>query len=246
MMNLENMLSERQEQILNLLIREYVDSAEPVSSQLLEKKHKIGVCPATLRIEMQRMTNEGYLSQPHTSAGRIPTDRGYRFIVDQLLGQKIAEEEKNDPKDLSDPWSEIEKEIEDSFRFIRLLAKKIAEETSNLTSAYLPEEEIVFKEGWSEALKDPEFENAGCLERFARIADDLENSIEELNGGKEIQVFIGGENPLPGAKDFSLIISRFSLPDEKKGFMAILGPKRMSYDKNISLINSLKKLLEDF
>jgi len=235
------MLSDRQEQILNLLIQEYVDSAEPVSSQYLEKKYKFGVCPATIRIEMQKLTNDGYLGQPHTSAGRVPTDKGYRFFVDQLLREKSFEEKEY----FSDFWEEFEKEVEDSFRFTRLMAKKIAQETSSLASAYFPEEDIMVKEGWSGIFKEPEFEDLGYLERFARTADVFEEKIGEFDK-KEIQVFIGGENPLPQAKDFSLIVSKFSLPDDRVGFMAILGPKRMPYEKNINLINSFNKFLEEF
>ena len=237
------MLSDRQEQILNLLIQEYIGSAEPVSSQSLEQKYKFGVCPATIRIEMQKLTNDGYLGQPHTSAGRVPTDKGYRFFVDQLLREKPFEE---DEKDFLNFWEELEKEIEDSLRFIRLMTKKIAQETSSLASAYFPEEDIAVKEGWSGIFKEPEFENLECLERFARTADGIEERIGELDKSKEMQVFIGEENLLPQAGDFSLIVSKISLPDNRVGFMAILGPKRMAYEKNINLINSFKRFLEDF
>jgi len=237
------MLSERQEQILNLLIQEYIDSAEPVSSQCLEKKDRFGVCPATIRIEMQRLTNGGYLCQPHTSAGRVPTDKGYRFFVDQLSDDNSAAKEA---EDFSDIWQELEEEMEDSFRFARTLTKKISQETSNLATAYFPENEIAVKEGWSEIFKDPEFDDAGYIERFARTADGLEEKLEKLDDSKEMQIFIGRENFMPEAKDLSLIVSKFSLPGERQGFMAILGPKRMAYDKNINLINSLKKFLENF
>ena len=237
------MLSERQEQILNLLVQEYIDSAEPVSSQSLEKKHKFGVCPATIRIEMQKLTNDGYLGQPHTSAGRIPTDKGYRFFVDHLLQEKSLKEEGSDFLNF---WEELEKEMEDSFRFTRLMAKKIAQATSGLASAYFPEEEIAVKEGWSGIFKEPEFEDSGYLERFARTADGLEDKISEFDKDKELQVFIGKENPLPQSKDFSLIVLKFFLPGDRAGFMAILGPKRMPYEKNINLINSFKRFLEDF
>jgi transcriptional regulator of heat shock response len=237
------MLSERQEQILNLLIQEYIDSAEPVSSRCLEKKDKFGICPATIRIEMQKLTSDGYLCQPHTSAGRVPTDKGYRFFVDQLSDENSVVE---GTEDFLEIWQELEKEMEDSFRFARTLAKKISQETSNLATAYFPEDEITVKEGWSEIFKDPEFDEAGYVERFAKTADGLEEKLEEFDASKEMEVFIGRENSMPEAKDFSLIVSKFSLPDEKQGFMAILGPKRMAYDKNINLINSLKKFLENF
>ena len=67
-----------------MIVKEYIDSAEPVSSQLLEKKYDFDISPATIRIEMQKLTDKGFLLQPHTSAGRIPSDKGYRFYVDNL------------------------------------------------------------------------------------------------------------------------------------------------------------------
>jgi heat-inducible transcription repressor HrcA len=67
-----------------MIIREYVESARPVSSQYLGERYDFGICPASIRIEMQKLTDDGFLTQPHTSAGRIPTDKGYRLFVDQL------------------------------------------------------------------------------------------------------------------------------------------------------------------
>jgi len=79
--------TQRQTEILNRLIQEYIDSARPVSSQLLEKKYDFSICPAMIRIEMQKLTDQGFICQPHTSAGRVPTDKGYRFFVDNLLAR---------------------------------------------------------------------------------------------------------------------------------------------------------------
>ena len=81
------MLTKRQQKILNAVIKEYVETGEPVSSQLLEKKHDFGIGSAMIRIEMQKLTDKGYLLQPHTSAGRMPTDKSYRFLVDNLLNR---------------------------------------------------------------------------------------------------------------------------------------------------------------
>lgn len=240
------MLSERQEQILDLLIQEYIGSAEPVSSQCFEKKYKFGVSPATIRIEMQKLTGDGYLCQPHTSAGRIPTDKGYRFFVDRISSDEDAQSGVTDG--FLDVWRELERETEDSFRFARILAKRMSRETSNLATAYFPEDEIAVKEGWSGIFKDPEFDDVDYVERFAKTVDGLEEKLEEIDGDipGEIKIFIGSENPIPEARDFSLIVSRIRIPGRKDGFMAVLGPKRMAYDRNINLINSLKNFLENF
>src|SRR3990172_4218401 len=90
-------LSARQTQILKSLIDEYITTAEPVGSESLEKKYSLGVSPATVRNEMFALTRNGYLRQPHTSAGRIPTPRAMKFYIDQLMEEKqmsVAEEVK--------------------------------------------------------------------------------------------------------------------------------------------------------
>ena len=76
------MITQRQEKILNSLVKEYIDRAEPISSELLKKKCNLDVSPATIRNELQELTERGYITQPHTSAGRIPTEKGYRYFIE--------------------------------------------------------------------------------------------------------------------------------------------------------------------
>ena len=125
------MLTERQGQILDGIIQEYINGARPVSSQLLEKKHDFGLSSATLRNEMQQLTKKGYLYQPHTSAGRLPTDKGYRYFVDKLM-----------EKELSTAW---QKEVKASLELIREMTEFLAEESSDLALGYLSEERILWK-----------------------------------------------------------------------------------------------------
>lgn len=82
------MLTERQSRILELIIGAYVETAVPVASQSIGRRYRLGVSPATIRHEMADLEAQGYLSQPHTSAGRIPTDKGYRFYVEWLMREE--------------------------------------------------------------------------------------------------------------------------------------------------------------
>ncbi|OGZ18864.1 MAG: hypothetical protein A2175_02420 [Candidatus Nealsonbacteria bacterium RBG_13_42_11] len=229
-------LTERQGKLLNVIVKEYIDGAQPVSSQLLEKKYSFDVSPATIRNEMQKLTDKGFLQQPHTSAGRMPTDKGYRFFVNILLEKK-----SKNPVEI-EKW--LQEETEDTLQFIQSLTKHIAETTNTLTLSYLEKEDIFWKEGWEEVLKEPEFEERDCLLNFTSFLRNFESHIEELKTDSEINVSIGKENPLPKAKDFTVISSHYHLPGGGEGIISILGPKRMEYEKNISLINSLAKLLE--
>lgn len=106
------MLTKRQEKILNTLTQEYIKTATPVSSKFLEKKCRLGISPATIRIELQKITDLGFIEQPHTSAGRVPTNKGYRHFAD-----KVVSEPEN-------------KEVFSSFVFqeIRITRQQISEE----------------------------------------------------------------------------------------------------------------------
>lgn len=223
-------VTQRQTEILNSIIQDYINLAQPIGSEFLDKKHNFRFSPATIRIEMQKLTDKGYLAQPHTSAGRVPTDKGYRFYVDNLR-----------PKSGRGGSSQFEKEIDDFFRFFQDLTKRIAELTSNLALSYFPEEDIFFKEGWDNIFKEPEFENTNLASKFAEMVENMEKEIEEFEDFDFPQIFIGKENLFPGAQEFSTIISKIHLPKKKEGVVAILGPKRMDYNRNVGIINSLNK-----
>ncbi len=226
-------LTERQGKILNCIVGEYIDSKAPVGSKILTKKYKFSIKPPTMRVEFQKLTDMGYLAQPHTSAGRIPTDKGYRFYVDNLHSSTFSR-----------GLDSIERDMEDSLGFFQAMTRKIAELTSNLAITYFPEEDIVFKEGWDEIFKEPEFEDSTFIAKFMEVVRGFEKHIDELEDSDDPQVFIGKENKMVQAPEFSTIISKIHLPKKKEGVVVILGPKRMAYDKNVGIMNSLIKLLQ--
>lgn len=231
-------ISSRQADILEKITREYIKSAKPVSSQLLEKKYSFDVCPATIRNEMQKLTDEKYLFQPHTSAGRVPTDKGYRFFVDNL---------QEEPKTNVFDTSLVEKILASGniFEQVFRASKLLAETSSVFAVTGLFGEKFSSKQGWEQIIKEPEFEDKGLIFRFADLLKDFEKDIDSLSINSDINIYIGRESPLRKSKDFSIIISRcrFSKQD---GFISLLGPKRMVYRKNINLINSLIRLLQEF
>ena len=234
------MITKRQKQILEGVVQEYIKEAQPVSSQLIEKRCRLGICPATVRIEMQKLTDRGYLFQPHTSAGRVPTDKGYRLFVDDLLEKEISK--------ISDLLEEELKEIlgeSDTFKWASRLTKFISKTSSAFVVSSLFEEDFLFKEGWEEVLKEPEFEDKGLTLDFAKLLEGFEKNIQELEPNSRTKIFIGQESSLEGAKDFSIILTKCLFPEKKEGVISILGPKRMPYQKNISLLNSIIKMLEE-
>jgi len=232
-------VTERQKEILNRIVADYIDLAQPVSSEFLEEKHHFGICPATIRIEMQKLTDTGFLYQPHTSAGRVPTDKGYRFFVDNLFEKGFPKE-----KTLLKVEDLIEREIGDRVRFLQSLTKNLASFSSNLALGYLFDEDLFWKEGWEDVLGEPEFKETKVITDFADVIRHFEKEIEDIKINSGIKVYIGKENPFSKVKDFSIIISKCHFPNDEKGVLAIAGPKRMAYDKNINSLNYLTKLLE--
>ena len=188
---------------------------------------------------MQKLTDKGFLLQPHTSAGRVPTDKAYRFFVDDLLEREISEFE--DVFKVEEMFKEAR---EDILKWSSRLTKFLAEESSNFAILNLLERDLAFKEGWEEVFEEPEFDEKNLIFDFAKLLENFEENIEDLKINSGIKVYIGKESPFPRAKNFSMITSKCHLPDEEEAILALLGPKRMDYNRNISLINSLTKLLE--
>ena len=234
-------ITERQKEILNRIVEEHINSAKPVSSQLIEKNCGFELCPATIRSEMQKLAEAGFIFQPHTSAGRIPTDKGYRFFVDDLLEKGFL---RNDCEFQIENF--VEEEMKDTIKLIQSITKNLALASCELSFAYLFNEKILWKEGWGEVLQEPEFEEKKLISDFAALVKNFEQSLEELEIDSGIKIYIGKENPFSKAKDFSIIISKCRFPKEEQGLLAVLGPKRMGYRKNINSLNSLMSFLEKF
>ena len=221
-------LTQRQENILEKVVEEYIRLAQPISSQLLEEEYDFGVSPATIRSEMLALSEQGFLMQPHTAAGRVPTDKGYRFFVDEILREPKQKEQENMFEELGDVFEEA-----------GMMAKHLAGMASVLIAVYLEKKGMLFKEGWEELLEEPEFENRSTVKNFAKLVEEFEKRAGEFSQGSGVQVFIGREAPFSNAKEFSIMIADFSFPEGEKGRVALLGPKRMAYHKNIRLLESL-------
>lgn len=82
------MITERQEKLLDFLVKEYITTSEPVSSKALKKVAALDVCGATIRNDLQALTKEGYIEQPHTSAGRVPTKKAYQYFAQKLQNER--------------------------------------------------------------------------------------------------------------------------------------------------------------
>ena len=240
------MLTDRQNLILENIIKDYINFAEPIGSEFLDKKHNFGISPATIRNEMQELTDKGYLLQPHTSAGRVPTDKAYRMFVDNLFKDDSPKQDN-----FFDEFEQLHKEMKNSFSFFQEMTKRMADFSSSLALSYFPEEKILLKEGWENVLNEPEFEDANFMKGFIEVVEGLEKNISKISKTDNlefkktnIRVYIGKENPTAKTKEISVIISQTKFPKGKKGKIVLIGPKRMEYERNIGLMNAIQRLFQ--
>lgn len=230
--------------ILNAIIKEFIETAEPVGSQSIVLGYHFSVSPATIRNEMAALENEGLLAQPHTSAGRIPTDLGYRLYVDELADFEIADQqaEKALMKVLRD--YELEKAREKIFDAVRILAQA----TGDASFATLPDNRRTFYLGVSNVLRQPEFAHdpmrASQVIEVLEDTDNFINTLKVLDPGNDVKIYIGKENLLPQINSCALIISQYEI-EGYKGFMGILGPKRMKYPFNYAMVKRVKDLMKN-
>ncbi len=233
-------MNKRKEEILKSIISDYIDRKAPVSSSILQKKHKFDLSTATLRNEMLDLEEEGFLEQPHTSAGRIPSDRGYRYYIDRLMKKRDIEGQEE--------YILKKKIVEYKNRYgetTKTITKILASETGGLAISTIIKKKEIYNCGISELLKEPEFSRSNDFCGVASLCDFIDDNIDrvsEVARDKEVQIYIGQENPLVEAENCSMVISNFKKGNDR-GFIALVGPKRMKYDRNISLINYLVKVL---
>ena len=245
--------------ILAAVIKEYINTGHPVGSKDLSENYNLGVSPATIRSEMARLEKDGYLVQPHTSAGRIPTDKGYKVFVQELMRRfELSDRER---RHLRTELTQLKRKHEELGRSI---SKLLAETTSQAAFALLPEASgtagaanLIDKEAGAQETKE-------AVSFLEEVEDHSRELLREYfqeepeiyphtgKGGKRAGssehesgagVYIGKEIKLADTSNYTLIVSGVRLPSGQKGLIGIVGPKRMKYEKNVSVIEYVAKLL---
>ncbi len=235
----------RQQQILKTLVEEYTKTAQPVGSLTLQLKHGFDVSPATIRAEMNELENQGYIHQPHTSAGRIPTDQGYRFFVNSLLKNKEEEKEIISVREKEALKKRLEAFSENYEQMVKEATQILSYLTHNAALTALSRDNIYYC-GLPNIFKQPEFQEIEKALEFAEIIERLDEFVEEIsNNNQEKKIYIGEENPLGKIADCSLIISEYEMPSDRHGCIGILGPTRMPYERNLHLVDHVAKILNE-
>lgn len=233
----KNGLNKRQEHLFGLTVREYISSAEPVGSGALRQKYNLKLSPATIRNEMVALEKRGLLRQPHHSAGRVPTEDGYRYYVENCLveGRKIS----NLPA-----INKVARSRNESEDKIKRLARELAQELNEGVFIGIGKTSTYYT-GLSYLFNQPEFESHDFACQFSSIFDKLDEIIGGLMSGQDddLKILIGDENPF--GRECSTLLLPYGNTDEEQGFLGILGPMRMDYDHVISTMRALEKILNE-
>ncbi len=239
-------MTSRQKSILGAIVREYTETAKPVGSRVLVEKYGFKLSPATIRNEMKALEKAGLIDQPHTSAGRVPTTNGYRFFVDTLMS--YVDLAKRDQVKLENKL----KSIREGYDAILKESASMLAQISGSIALTEKEQRQAFCSGIANLLNQPEFATVekACkmAEVFERLSDEvasLDKKKSSSSSKRDVAVYIGSETRLTSDLDCSLLVSRYELPSGEEGHVAILGPTRMKYSRNISLIKHLTNLLRN-
>lgn len=233
-------MTERQAQILVAIIEQYAEVAVPVGSVTLAKL--FGVSSATIRSEMVRLEDAGYIAQPHTSSGRVPTDRGYRFYVNQLTEMQSSELTQRD-RGTRAIEARVSTHKNRADRAIRSAVDSLVDLTQNLGLATIGDE--LYMSGIGNLFSQPEFLQEGHVQSVARLLDNLEPWLRETAPNEPLNVYIGAENTIGKASGVSLVVSRFRSPYSDRSYIGVLGPTRQSYARVMRLVRHTGTMLED-
>jgi len=230
-------MTKRQMQILTAIIEEYAEVAVPVGSTLLAKVFQVS--SATIRAEMAELERLGFIRQPHTSAGRIPTDKGYRYYVNNITETGDSQPERRGERALT-------ARLQDGGlpeRAIRNAVDTLVELTHNLGLATIGNQ--LYISGLGNLFGQPEFIGGHQVQQVANLLDNLEPWLREAAPNQPLSVYIGTENPIGRSADVSLIISRFRSPFSDHSYIGVLGPTRQNYRDVMSLVGHAGCTLEE-
>lgn len=238
-------LDERKKRILEAVIRDYLHTAEPVGSRTIWRSYVPDLSPATIRNEMADLETMGLIIQPHTSAGRIPTDLGYRYYVDHLMKSRqltVKEEEI-----IQEGLKQIRQDVEGALHQTLKILSHLLEYASVV--ATLDEKIRVYSSGFSQMLKQPEFSDLKYTRHVLETLEEedlLAEMVKEYTTEKGITIRIGSENRFKAVKDCSVIMSSYEIKHVAHGGLGVIGPTRMSYAKAASILENLSRKLESF
>ncbi|MBU1987752.1 hypothetical protein KKF94_03410, partial [Patescibacteria group bacterium] len=222
-------MTDRTKLILNTIIKEHIKTGAPVGSSVLVEKYQLDVSPATVRNEMAELESEGYIAQPYTSAGRVPTEQAFNLYIENLSEKKLNKAEINLLDNISQGSDDLN---------LKQIAKTMAG-ISNNAVFWAFEKHNLYYTGISNLLRQPEFSQTNLIYDISAIIDRVDEIIGEIfdETKYEPQILLGSKNPFG---DFlGIVLTKYKIKN-KIGMFGILGPMRMDYEKNLAVMQYIQ------
>jgi len=228
-------MQKRQEKLLQLIVENYLETAEPVGSSFLVEAEGLELSGATIRNEMRDLEEQGFLTHPHTSAGRIPTELGYKYYIKNIMKavqpkRKVQEKIKG-----------FFKQENNQDKRLKIIGKQVAEYMNNTVIVSLDKDSLYYT-GISNLFSQAEFKDYEGAVNMSAMFDECEEKINDLYNTvqeNEVKVLVGSENPL-GEFCGSVAIKVGSC-----ALFVVIGPMRMNYGQAIGLLNYISNYLKD-
>ncbi len=219
-------MDERKRLILNIIIQEHIGSGQPVASSAVVEKYALDISPATVRNEMAELEAAGWIAQPYTSAGRVPTEQAYNLYVSELEQKPLSKKEEA-----------LFSEETDDEQSSKHIAKKLAH-VSNLAVIWAFHRNHVYYTGLSNLLQQPEFNQPALVYDISAIIDRVDEIVSDIFETVDFKprILIGQQSPF-GSFSGS-ILSRYK-GHEHTGLIGLIGPVRMDYEKNLARVSYL-------
>jgi heat-inducible transcriptional repressor len=235
----------RQEDVLALIVNHYIETAEPVSSRYIAKQ--LGVSSATIRNVMADLEESGYITHPHTSAGRTPTDKGYRYYIDSLMHLRLV-----NPETALSVKNEYHQAVQSLEDILERTAHLVSSITNYVGINIFAEYHKLYLDGASHIIEQPEFRDFDKLHAILRLLEEKRDLLGLLNSEFEddrLTIHIGKENRSNYLSDCSIVTRGYKVKGKVKGRVGVIGPKRMVYERVIPavefLADTVTEILED-
>ncbi len=216
-------MDDRQKQLLTFVVEDVIETGEPVGSQYLVESHRLNVSPATIRNWFAELETDGFLFQPHTSAGRVPTEKGYQFYLEDLMEEM--------------PLSKREAQELRKAHDLKSFAKRVAELSENAVLIGFDDADT-FYTGLSHLFAQPEFHDWNRIVTLGAMLDHLDDVLHHIRRTTydEPTAFIGNDCPFDnGCGSMMLTLADGTL-------VGLLGPMRMDYQQGMAILKFAKEI----
>ena len=239
----KNDQQDRRDLVLGIVVDQYIQTVNPVSSVYIAQEFSLDLSPATIRNILAELEEMGYLTHPHTSAGRIPTQSGYRYYVDHLMHEiQLLEAERVQIR------AQYKKQVMELEQLLEKTSDVVSRLTHYTTLISVDGLNHVYCKGTSYVVGYPEYQDIQKIQNILHALEEKERILAIINKDLEhkIEIYIGEELRCDEISGCSLAISSFQSEKGPSGRIAVLGPTRMDYKKVVSTLNYVTDLVNDY